>query len=116
MIRVESRELGEFDAGQVLELFEKRAITRDAEYWSETAKAWKPLVSFLQDLNNPKARVEMMRCAGIRNVNIPAGDRNDCPACKALQNQTFSIIQAPILPPADCSCEPWCRCTFIAAQ
>jgi len=116
MIRAGGREIGEFDARQVLDLFQKRAITYDAEYWSETAKAWKSLVSFLQDVNNPKARIEMMRCAGIRSVKIAGGEGADCPACKALQNQVFSIIQAPILPPADCSCEPWCRCTFIAAQ
>jgi len=116
LIRAGGRELGELGARQVLDLYEKGAITRDAEYWSETGKTWKPLGTFMQDLNDPKARVEMMRCAGIRNVKVLGGGDADCPACKALQDKNYSIIQAPILPPADCTCDPWCGCTFVAAQ
>jgi len=87
-------------------------IDGTAEFWSEARQAWLPLVGIMFDIYPD--RLPQMLKAGVRKVSILGSAPDDCPACAALQNKLFSIADVPALPPAGCSCVPWCRLTVIA--
>lgn len=113
-IRFEGEELGEFSIRQVMRMAEKGEINHTAEYWSEKGKEWRRLPSFIMDFDDQPDRIEQMKSSGIKSTKVLGADASDCPACRALQSVTYAIGDTPNLPPADCTCIPWCRCTVIA--
>jgi hypothetical protein len=113
-IRFEGEELGTFSIQQVMRMAERDEINHTAEYWSEKGNEWRTLPSFISDFDDVPDRLEQMKDAGIERIEILGGDENDCTACRSLQGKSIAIANAPSLPPADCTCVPWCRCTVIA--
>lgn len=48
---------------------------------------------------------------------LDSGNGDDCPACmKLVAKGPVPIAEAPSLPPAACTCVPWCRCVMIATE
>lgn len=54
-----------------------------------------------------EAEITHVRIAGV-------GDGSGCEACAALRERTFSLVEAPELPYADCMCDVGCRCRAMA--
>ena len=90
-------------------------INYTAEFWSEKEQSWQPLAGLIFDFS--PSRVDDMRSAGITKVEIlGSGSDDDCPICAGLQKRVFGIDEVPVLPPAGCTCVPWCRCIEIAVE
>jgi hypothetical protein len=115
-IRFKGEELGTFSIRQVMRMTETGEINHTAEYWSEKGQKWRLLPSFIWDFYDGPDRLSQMQSSGITKTKVLGVDASDCPACMALQKKTYSIEKMPTLPPTDCTCVPWCRCTVIAIE
>ena len=68
--------------------------------------------SHLQQQN--QERLQEMDLEGVKEVQVVCANDHECPACAALDGKTFSIDNAPVLPPVKCSCHPHCTCILTA--
>jgi hypothetical protein len=59
-------------------------------------------------------RLQEMANDGVEEVQVVCATDQECPACAALDGKTFAIEDAPVLPPAKCSCLPHCTCILTA--
>jgi len=89
-----------------------------AEFLAERDGKWKRITGLMCDFEvYPDDRLKSIRQAGIRWVMVlNSGNNSDCPACKDLTQKIYPIDGAPKLPPANCSCTPWCRSDYIATE
>ncbi len=85
-----------------------------ALFWSESKRAWKPLVGLMLDVD--PERIDEFIQAGVKQVRVLGSGNRDCPACSALADKIFSITSPPVLPPQGCRCVPWCRLVLAAVQ
>jgi hypothetical protein len=115
-IRFGGEELGEFSIRQVMRMAEKREIDHTAEYWSEKENNWRRLPGFITDFEPEPGAMERIRASGVKRTQVIGADQSDCAACKALQDRTYPVEDTPVLPPAACTCVPWCRCVVLAAK
>ena len=111
-IRFQGKDLGSHSIRDLDRMDARGKINHTAEFWSETDHAWRPLAGIIFEFSPP--RLDDMRSAGVTKVEI-RGSCSDCPTCTALQKIVYAIDAVPKLPPADCTCVPWCRCVEIAA-
>lgn len=65
-------------------------------------------------LQQNQERLQEMMNEGVHEVQVVCATDYECPACAALDGRTFSIENAPELPPAKCSCIPHCTCILTA--
>ena len=112
-IRFEGQELGTLSINQLYRMATRGDINYTAEFWSEREHDWRLLAGIMFDIE--PLHTDDMKSAGITNVQLLGSGPDDCPACKALQGKTYLIDDIPVLPPANCTCVPWCRSTVIAA-
>jgi GYF domain 2 len=113
-VRFEGVELGPLSLDRLYRMVTRGEIGTTAEFWSDRQKQWLPLAGILVDIE--PSRIGDMKSAGIRKVKILGSGPDDCPACMAIQEKVYPVDQVPILPPADCACNPWCRCVEIATE
>ena len=114
MVRFDGVEEGPFGLQQIMRMRTRGDLGAETEFWSERDKTWKPIVAMMTDFEvYDDERLREMREAGILYVTF-AGNDEDCPACQAFMNKVFPIDEAPTLPPAECTCVPWCRLILIA--
>jgi hypothetical protein len=112
-IRAGGDEIGLLSLDKLYRLVTRGDLDAPREFWSEEKKSWLPLSGIMFDIE--PSRVSQMREAGVSLVSV-LGSGADCPACDALQKKSFPIDEAPTLPPAGCSCIPWCRLTMVATS
>jgi hypothetical protein len=55
-------------------------------------------------------RIKEIATKGEGLIQILGSSDQDCPACSALDGQTFKAAQVPTIPPENCSCLPYCTC------
>jgi hypothetical protein len=115
-IRFEGEDLGSYTIRQVMRMADTGEIDHTAEYWSEKGKEWRRLPSFISDFDDQPDRLAEIRAVGLTKTRILGTGANDCPACKAIQNRIFAIDDTPTLPPANCTCVPWCRCNVLSQE
>lgn len=86
-----------------------------ALYWSDKFEKWMPVTGILnEEGENP---LESMKGTSLKKVMIlGSGTGQDCPACSALDGRKFPVEEAPSLPPAECTCIPWCRSVLVPAE
>jgi hypothetical protein len=111
-IRFQGEELGELSIDRLCRMASRGELDHTAEFWSDQSQKWRGLAGILFDLQ--PSRLDEMRGAGIKMVEILGSGTDDCPECLALHGRDFPIEDAPILPPSGCTCVPWCRCVEIA--
>jgi GYF domain 2 len=105
---------GPFTVAQLTRLARDGEINHRTLFWSERRAEWLPLRGLLFDLF-PGQLVDMRR-VGIQRMRVlGSGLDSDCAACKRLADQVYPISKPPVLPPRRCTCNPWCRCTIVAA-
>jgi len=109
-----SQEIGLFSLDRLHRMATRGDLNAPREFWSEKKESWLPLSGIMFDIE--PSRISEMRGAGIQKVSVLGVDSSDCPACTALQRNVFSIDAVPELPPAACSCVPWCRLVVVATQ
>jgi hypothetical protein len=105
---------------QLQDLSQRGEITRATPLWSERWQEWTTVAEAPAEMypeDKPSVRLEEMKERGVYMVEVlGTGDDRDCEACRALHGRTFHIDVAPAIPPASCSCEPWCRCIYTAKE
>jgi hypothetical protein len=112
-LKLEGKKAGPFSLQQMMRMTELGEIDQSSEFWATRSKSWEPLTKMLWDFE--PCRVHEMEQAGIQWVEVLGwGGGKDCPACAILDGKVFPIKQRPELPPADCTCLPWCACLFVA--
>lgn len=117
-VRFKGKELGTFSIDELHRMAIKGEINHTAEFLSVREKRWMPLAGIISDLETSVPHAVRFRefwDHGIKRVRVLGVDSTDCPACQALQ-KTYSIEEVPLLPPANCTCVPWCRCLPVAAE
>lgn len=119
-IRLDGAEVGPLTFRELGHLITAGKVTRNTPMWSERWQQWTTVAEALDEFypeNKPSLRLDDMRSAGVRFAELlGTNDERDCPACRALAGKVFSIDQVPSIPPDGCTCEPWCRCVYVAAQ
>jgi hypothetical protein len=110
--RFQGQELGIFPIDRLYRMASRGEINHTAEFWSERENSWRPLAGIIFDLDPPNTN--NMKSAGIAKVKILGSGSHDCPACRALGKKVYLIDDVPTLPPANCTCVPWCRSIVIA--
>ena len=113
-IRFQGEDLGTHSVDRLYRMASRGDIDHTAEFWSEGERAWRPLAGIIFDIE--PGRTEDMKAAGITKVKILGSGSDDCPACKALEGRVYPIDDIPTLPPAHCTCNPWCRSIAIATE
>jgi hypothetical protein len=113
-IRFQGEEMGSHSIRDLYRMATRGEINHTAEFWSEQEQSWRPLAGIIFDFSPP--RLDDMRRAGITKVKILGSGSDDCRVCTALQKRVYGIDEVPTLPPADCTCVPWCRCVEIAVE
>lgn len=112
-IRANGKELGEIPLRRLFTLRTRGELENPVEFYSDTKQSWLPIAGIMEDIE-PSSRLRDMRETGIEYVSIlDSGTGEDCRACKALCRKKYSIAEVPPIPPADCSCVPWCRCVIV---
>jgi hypothetical protein len=115
-IRFNGRELGPYTVERLFRAVMSKEFDHTTEFFSERNKQWFPIVGLLEDYYPIAEKIERMREVGITSVKIVSGgDREDCPACRAIADRIYPIDHVPTLPPAGCMCVPWCCCIVLAS-
>src|SRR5207237_641829 len=119
--RNEGTQDGPFTLEEVLRILGRvdHGYTSDSQYRRSGTKEWKPLRTFAHfEFDDPDfPRLDAFRQCGIRYVQwLGTGLTDECAACKELDGKIFPINATPPMPPADCRCELWCACLFIAVE
>lgn len=113
LVRCGGMEEGPFNLQKIMRMRMRGELGAETEFWSERDKKWKPIAEIMTEVD--AERLRDMREVGILHVAF-AGNDEDCLACQALMNKTFPIDEAPTLPPAGCTCVPWCRLIPVATR
>lgn len=114
-IRFEGSELGSFTIPQLHRMSKRGEFDYHAEYWSERAGGWRRIAGIISE-EHPKS-FSSFKAAGVQFVKLlSSGEDGDCPSCLAICGNVYPVDEAPEVPPWDCSCEPWCRCIYIAVE
>ena len=104
-----------FTVPQLYRLVKHREIGNLTPFWSERRRQWLPLIHLLHDIFPDSDRLARMRESGIKYVKIiDSGATDDCDACRKLTGRIYSIDATPVLPPPECTCNPWCGCVITA--
>jgi hypothetical protein len=106
---------GPFPLKEILDLSRNGQVDRNTMYFEPAINDWRPLA---QLFNEQKAdRLAYLHDAGMGAVQIAGGGLDDeCPACRELLDQIFPISNAPVIPPENCTCNPWCKAVYIASR
>ena len=113
-VRFNGEELGKLSTSQLLSLISWGEIDQSAEFYSPRQGRWLLLRDYILDFYPTDKRLAEMASAGIESVEVLDGvPEETCPACRAEVGKVYPVDAAPPLPPANCSCLPWCRLTYI---
>lgn len=113
-IRSGGQELGAIGIAKLQRMLMRGGLAQPVEFWSEAAGSWMPIAGLIFDF--APDRVMELRASGITQVGVIGAGDGDCPACSAIIGKSFPIDGAPKIPPANCTCVPWCRLTVIAEE
>lgn len=111
LIRGAGEEWGKLTLQQAHRMLSRGDISPPIEYFSDRAKAWRPIAGIMFELEPD--RLQDLRNSGFRRVEVAGSGDEDCEHCAALLDRSFAIEETPKLPPEKCSCIPWCRCMVI---
>jgi hypothetical protein len=112
---IDGSQCGPYSIDKLCRLAKQEAINHRTLFWSDRQQQWLPLTALMFDLH--PNRLEEMRGCGVKFVEvICSGTGEDCIVCRQLTGKTYDIDVAPVLPPDGCTCNPWCRCMFIAVR
>lgn len=119
-VRAAGKSAGKHSLRALMGMRKRGELAEPVEFWSKRKQAWMPIAGIMEDFEyNTADRLAELRGAdstGIKSVRVlDSGNGDDCPACMALTGKSFSLAEAPALPPPGCSCVPWCRCVLIAS-
>lgn len=107
---------GPFTVQQLYRMVDRKEIDDHTLFWSDWRQQWIPLVYLLHDIY--PERLDRMREAGIKRVIVigygSGWEERNCNACRKLIGRIYLIDAAPIIPPEDCTCSPWCGCSLGA--
>jgi hypothetical protein len=117
-IRVDGDEGDDHTLVQLMRAIMRGDFEGTVEFYSERLREWQPVVGIMNDFDYTSAeQLDRIRKAGIFNVRIlTSGEGIDCPICTANAALIWPIDAAPSIPPLGCTCKPWCRCIYIAAE
>jgi len=107
---------GPFKIQKLYRMAKRGEIDNHTPFWSERRQKWLPLLHLLCDMYPDRDRLDQMRDVGIKRVKVIGSGLDDCDACRKLTGQLYATENAPQLPPKDCTCTPWCRCTIAATE
>lgn len=108
-IRFNGRELGEYSIARLNCERLSGKVDQTAEFFSPRRQQWFRLVEILEDLCPTEQILKEMQSAGVEEVRLISSEKKgECSSCKHLENRIYSIDNVPSIPPADCSCIPWC--------
>lgn len=100
--------------------WERGLVTRATPMWSERRREWSTVSEIFEEMypeTGMKPRIAQMKSAGIKRVDfLGTNDGRDCPVCLEIQSHSHDIDADLSLPPAGCTCEPWCRCVCVASE
>lgn len=114
-LKLDGKKAGPFSLQQMMRMTELGEIGYASEFWAKRSNSWEPLTRVLLDFEPCQAHE--MEQVGIQFVEVLGwGAEKDCPVCALVVGKEFPINQRPELPPADCTCLPWCACCFIAVS
>jgi hypothetical protein len=117
-IRFNGEDLGEYTIDALYRDRMRGDIDHTAEFLSVKSNAWLPLAGILDDLDSTVTtaeRLQQMKEAGITKVEfLPSGNKGDCPVCRALAKEAYSVDAVPTIPPENCTCTPWCTLVALA--
>lgn len=106
---------GPYPLREVLDLCRNGQVNRKTMYFEPAINDWRPLGQLYQE--QKAERLTYLRESGMGAVQIAAGGLDDeCPACRELLDQIFPITEAPVIPPGNCTCEPWCKMVYVASR
>ena len=106
---------GPFPLKELLILSQNGEVDRNTMYFEPATNDWRPLGQLYHE--QKAERLAYLRDSGMGAVQIAGGGLDDeCPVCRALLDKIFPIAEAPVLPPENCTCEPWCKAVYIASR
>jgi GYF domain 2 len=112
---LDEEQSGPFTPREILDLCRDGYVDRNTLYFEPAVNEWRPLAQLYEE--EKQERLAYLRSAGIGAVQIAGGGQDDeCPACRELLDKIFPIADAPIIPPENCTCEPWCKAVYIASR
>ncbi|MDR2673890.1 MAG: hypothetical protein LBC18_03235 [Opitutaceae bacterium] len=115
-IRAAGVEQGEIPLDRLYRLLTRGELAEPVEFYSPARGAWLPIAGIMDDISAARdERLHDLRAARVKCVRI-LGAGDECPACAALLEKTYTPATVPALPPAGCTCDPWCRCVIIAVD
>jgi hypothetical protein len=120
LIRFQGVEQGPFSIDKLYRMRKNREIDGSTEFFSKKSNEWLPLAGIIQDLDttvSTETRLRQMKESGFKEVKLlRAGTRGECQSCRELAKGIYSIDSAPVIPPADCKCNPWCGLVFVVPE
>lgn len=105
---------GPYSVDQLYRVAQREEIGPQTLFWSDSRQVWLPLTGVMFDIE-PAGFRQVCKSGITRAMVLDSGTGEDCSACHALTGSTYPIAAVPTLPPAGCTCFPWCRCTIIGA-
>jgi hypothetical protein len=117
-VRFEGLEFEAVGLARIMKMIKEYGSESPGEFWSERDQAWKPMAGIMNDFSpSHSERLDSARRAGIQWVSVlNSGQPGECDACASLAGKRYPISEVPDLPPASCSCSPWCHCVTISVQ
>ncbi len=119
-IRFRGQELGPYSVDKLYRMRMGKQIDGTTEFYSPSKDQWLPLAGIIEDLETTvttERRLQQMKEAGFETVKfLVSGEKGDCPSCRALAKTAHPIDNVPKIPPADCTCVPWCRLVLIVDE
>ena len=111
-IRFNGEEFGPFTIDALHRQVMKGKFDHTAEFFSELKNQWLPLAGIGNDFDpntTTEERLRQMKRAGIKRVELLGSpNKGECGFCKELATKIYPIDEVPTIPPANCSCVPWC--------
>jgi len=118
-LQIGGQKVGPYDIRKIGRLYEDGKVDRTAPMWRESRGTWGTVADVPEELMgyDSEERLRQIAESSIQFVEVlPVGDERDCPVCVGVRGLKFPIAAAPPLPLPCCSCEPWHRCVYIAAD
>lgn len=114
LIRLKGVEQGPFSIDKIGRMRTSRQIDGATEFFSLRQQKWLPLAAIIEDFSPSNAdRLAKFKETGFKSVKIlRAGMRGECKVCREFAKGTYAIDNVPMIPPALCTCNPWCRLVF----
>jgi hypothetical protein len=104
---------GPFTVTQLYRMSKSGSVDHHTLYWSDAHQTWLPLGGILWDVfprEVPEIRDDQM-------IEVMCSDlATECVTCRRLDGRKFRRSELPLMPPAGCTCEPWCRCVLVLAD